>query len=508
MFSKKNKIKLTWFAAILSVLNSVLFHIPFFTYILDNVEKGFNGMLIFICMCILVPVANFFAFYLILYLGRAAGKAILSFFFIGNSVSLYFINTYDVLIDDTMMGNVFNTNTAEATSYYSGSTLLYILLLGVLPCILIWLAKVNYGSLKRFFANIGVSLLILIAIVFGNMSNWMWMDKNSTVAGSLVLPWSYVVNTFRYQNQQRELNRKEILLPDATFANNDKEALVLVIGESARRDHYSLYGYGRETNPYMAASENLTAFKADAAATYTTAGVKAILEPKDEKKLYEILPNYLFRTGADVIWRTSNWGQPPLHIDKYEEVPDISEKYGIPDEGHDGLLLAGLPELISGSDKDKVLIILHTSTSHGPSYYKKYPAEFEVFTPVCRTVEMSTSPVGELVNAYDNTVLYTDYLIHSIIEDLKSLPDWRTSMIFVSDHGESLGENNLYMHGVPISIAPAEQIEIPFIVWTSDGTPLKENDVLTQHHVFHSVLNFLSVDSPAYDESMNIFADE
>ena len=121
---------------------------------------------------------------------------------------------------------------------------------------------------------------------------------------------------------------------------------------------------------------------------------------------------------------------------------------------------------------------------------------------------MSTSPVGELVNAYDNTVLYTDYLIHSIIEDLKSLPEWRTSMIFVSDHGESLGENNLYMHGVPISIAPAEQIEIPFIVWTSDGTPLKENDVLTQHHVFHSVLNFLSVDSPAYDESMNIFADE
>ena len=236
--------------------------------------------------------------------------------------------------------------------------------------------------------------------------------------------------------------------------------------------------------------------------------VKAILEYKDEKKLYEILPNYLFRTGADVIWRTSNWGQPPLHIDKYEEVPDISEKYGIPDEGHDGLLLAGLPELISGSDKDKVLIVLHTSTSHGPSYYKKYPAEFEVFTPVCRTVEMSTSPVGELVNAYDNTVLYTDYLIHSIIEDLKSLPEWRTSMIFVSDHGESLGENNLYMHGVPISIAPAEQIEIPFIVWTSDGTPLKENDVLTQHHVFHSVLNFLSVDSPAYDESMNIFADE
>lgn len=112
----------------------------------------------------------------------------------------------------------------------------------------------------------------------------------------------------------------------------------------------------------------------------------------------------------------------------------------------------------------------------------------------------------ELMNAYDNTIVYTDYILHSIIEDLQQLKDYRSTMLFVSDHGESLGESNLYMHGVPMGIAPKEQYEIPFIVWLSDNSKhLKSNDFLTQHHVFHSVLNFLSVDSPVYNEEMNIF---
>ena len=113
---------------------------------------------------------------------------------------------------------------------------------------------------------------------------------------------------------------------------------------------------------------------------------------------------------------------------------------------------------------------------------------------------------NELLNAYDNTIVYTDYILHSVIEDLKELKEYKSTMIFVSDHGESLGEKNLYMHGVPISIAPKEQYEIPFIVWVSDHSKqLKPNETLTQNHVFHSVLKFLNVESPVYDEKMNIF---
>ncbi len=153
-----------------------------------------------------------------------------------------------------------------------------------------------------------------------------------------------------------------------------------------------------------------------------------------------------------------------------------------------------------------MLIVLHTSTSHGPEYYAKYPAEFNQFTPVCTTVEMSKADRKELNNAYDNTILYTDYLLHSVIETLRDIEGCRSTMIYISDHGESLGEGNRYMHGLPMMVAPKEQTEIPFIVWCSDGEqrikPLKS---VGHYHIFHSVLNFLHIDSPIYNESKNIF---
>ena len=253
------------------------------------------------------------------------------------------------------------------------------------------------------------------------------------------------------------------------------------------------------------AKDSVTALVADAAATYTTAGVKALLSYQPGGKLYENLPNYLNRTGVDVTWRTSNWGEPPVHIKKYHKAGKLREMYPEADGRYDGILTAGLKEMIEASDNNKLFIVLHTGTSHGPTYNKKYPAEFEVFTPVCNTVEMSKADPVELMNAYDNTILYTDYLVHNVIEQLRGITDRRSCVLFVSDHGESLGENNLYMHGVPMSMAPKEQIEIPFIVWTSDKTPVKPLEKVGQYHVFHSVLDFLGIESPIFNEELNIF---
>lgn len=496
-------------AAVLSVLTMLLFHLPFFRHAMGQVEPGLNGKMILLSLAVIMLAGNYLFYYLLLYAGRFAGKFLISFFLIGNAIGLYFINTYDIMIDDSMMGNVFNTNYAEATSYWSWSALLYILLSGVVPAVLVWLVRIDYGKLKRFLKSIGISLLVVLAVVFANMPNWMWIDKNSTVLGSLILPWSYVVNTFRYHSAEREKNREEILLPDATILNDDKDVLVLVIGESARRDHFALYGYGRDTNPLLSKVPNLTAFKANSSATYTTAGVKAILDHTETDMLYEILPNYLYRNGVDVIWRSSNWGQPPLHIAKFYEEPELQTMYPDAQRGYDGLLTEGLKEAITESGNCKVLVVLHTSTSHGPSYNKKYPPEFEVFSPVCNTVEMSKAPIDELINAYDNTIVYTDWILDRIIGDLKELDGWNSCMMFVSDHGESLGENKLFMHGVPMSIAPKEQYEIPFIVWTSDSTRrLKPAEMLSQYNVFHSVLRFLGIGSPVYDERMSIFEQE
>ena len=502
---KNNKIKLGIVCFVLSVFTLLAFHIPFFRHVFANVEPGFNAFLIVSGLAVLMLAANYFLYYLLMYPGRVIGRALVAFTLVGDAISLYFINTYDVYIDDTMMGNVFNTQFSEASGFFSLAAVLDLLLLGVLPSVLLFLVKIEWGSFKRFLANIGISLVVILGVAFGNMSNWPWIDRNATQLGSLLMPWSYSVNAVRYQLKVRERNREELPLPDLSFKNSEKDVVVLVIGESARSDHFSLYGYDRPTNPLLE-QDDVAALPTLAAATYTTAGVKAILDHKATDKLYEILPNYLYRSGADVTWRTSNWGEPPLHIDKYLKVKDLSERYPDADPQYDGILFENLKDDITGSGKNKVLLVIHTSTSHGPSYNKRYPAEFEHFTPVCETVEMAKADHDELMNSYDNSIIYTDWLLHNTISQLKELEGWRSCMIYISDHGESLGESGLYMHGVPISMAPREQLEIPFIVWSSDkNLKIKEMEQYQQYCVFHSVLHFLGAESEIYDENLNIF---
>lgn len=496
------------FAAILSFVNTVLFHFPFFRYVAGHVDDGANGIVIVASLALIMLAANFLAFYLIMYLGRTVGKVLMSFFFIASSVTLYFIAQYDVIIDETMMGNVFNTSWGEATSYYSLSAIWYVLAFGILPTAFLWIVRVDYGSVRAFVRNTLGSLGLVLLVSVGNITNWTWIDRNATVIGSLLMPWSYTINAARYDLHQRQNRKEEIRLPDAGIKGSDRRAMVLIIGESARRDHFSLYGYARETTPLLSSTGNLTVYNANSNATYTTGGVKAMLDYTKTRKLYEILPNYLYRTGVDVIWRTSNWGQPPLHIEKYADDKALALLYPEADAGHDVILTEHLDDAIRSSDKCRVLVVLHTSTSHGPMYCKKYPPEFERFTPVCRTVEMANSTTEEVVNAYDNTILYTDFLIHRVIALVSSLEGWTTSVMFVSDHGESLGENNLYMHGMPMAVAPKEQYEIPFIVWNSDcNQRMKKEELVDQYYVFHSVVDFLGISTPVFDPAKSLFAD-
>lgn len=504
----KNNFKITHFVVIMSSLLFILFHYPFFKFVFNNVDyKSFTGVSIIVSLVIAMLVANAFALFLIFFFSRLVGKILLVLFFIINAVAVYFINTYSVIIDESMIGNVLNTNYSESSSFFSIKLVLYVVFLGILPSIFIIKAKIITVTVKKFLVSISLTLLFLLTLAFANASNWLWIDKNSKTLGGLAMPWSYAVNIPLFYIHQFKKNEKEILLPDATIKDNQKSVVILVIGESARSENFSLYGYPKNTNPLLSKIPNVSHFNATSDATYTTAGVKSIVEHENTDELYEILPNYLYRNNVDVIWRTTNWGEPPVHIKNYQNREALMPNCKGDDCDYDGILLSGLKEQILASKKNKILIVLHTSTSHGPTYSKKYPAQFEIFKPVCNSVELGNCSHTELVNAYDNTIVYTDYLLANVIEDLKQLQEYKSAMIFVSDHGESLGENNLYMHGLPRSIAPKQQYEIPFIVWTSDNSArqMKPNKILTQNYVFHSVLNFLNIQSPVYKEQMNIF---
>ena len=504
----KNNFKITHFVVIMSSLLFILFHYPFFKFVFNNVDyKSFTGVSIIVSLVIAMLVANAFALFLIFFFSRLVGKILLVLFFIINAVAVYFINTYSVIIDESMIGNVLNTNYSESSSFFSIKLVLYVVFLGILPSIFIIKAKIITVTVKKFLVSISLTLLFLLTLAFANASNWLWIDKNSKTLGGLAMPWSYAVNIPLFYIHQFKKNEKEILLPDATIKDNQKSVVILVIGESARSENFSLYGYPKNTNPLLSKIPNVSHFNATSDATYTTAGIKSIVEHENTDELYEILPNYLYRNNVDVIWRTTNWGEPPVHIKNYQNREALMPNCKGDDCDYDGILLSGLKEQILASKKNKILIVLHTSTSHGPTYSKKYPAKFEIFKPVCNSVELGNCSHTELVNAYDNTIVYTDYLLANVIKDLKQLQEYKSAMIFVSDHGESLGENNLYMHGLPRSIAPKQQYEIPFIVWTSDNSArqMKPNKILTQNYVFHSVLNFLNIQSPVYKEQMNIF---
>ncbi len=501
------KIKLSYYVLIISFINLILYQFPFYKFVYNNLEAtSINGFFLIVSLTIMLLFLNALIFYIVLYLFRLLGKWILVLLFNINAIAVYFINTYGVIIDKTMIGNILNTRFEESSSFLSLSLFFYVIVLGVLPSLFIFKIKYINVTLKKILMHVSLTLVFILALAYVNSSNWLWIDKNSKTLGGLVMPWSYIVNTNIYFLHKNQQNKKQILLPNATIKNNKKSLVVLVIGESARSNNFSLYGYEKNTNPLLSKIKNVYHYKAESCATYTTAGVKCILEYKKTNKLFEILPNYLFRNDVEVIWRTTNWGEPTVKIENYQNKNDLEKLYKGENYNYDEVLLSGLREQILKSKKNKILVVLHTSTSHGPTYYKKYPKQFNKFTPVCKSVELANCTQEELINAYDNTIIYTDYILATLIEELKQLDKYNSSMIYISDHGESLGEKNLYMHGIPASIAPKEQLDIPFIVWVSDDSKqLRNSKTLSQHNIFHSVLDFLEIESPIYNKNMSIF---
>ena len=502
-------ISLFTFSCIISLGTLLLYNIPFFNYVAENSNERAGGkMLLLASLVVIMLVLNFMLTYLAIYCLRIVGRILLAIFSIINATAMYFILTYNVIIDATTIENVFNTRYSEASGFFSWSLWLFILLCGVVPALYCLLQPVVVGKVKKLGICCGCSLAVILVVGLLNISQTLWISQHDTELGGLLQPWSYVANTCRVISFSQDEQAEEIKLPDGKITDNEKAVVVLVIGESARKANFQLYGYQRDTNPLLSKQKDLKVYEATSCATYTTAGSKAILEPKNTDKLYELLPNYAFRMGVDVAWRTSNWGEPPIHIDEYVADTDLADQYPDVDKNYDGILFAGLRERIESSPKSKVLIILHTSTSHGPKYADKYPKEFEVFKPVARNVEEGEKNIATLVNAYDNTIRYTDYLLDNLINTLRDMTEWKSAMIFISDHGESLGENKIFMHGLPMKLAPKVQYEIPFLIWTSkDFRDYKSElpEVLEQHYVFHSVLNLLSIESPAYDKDHDVF---
>jgi len=185
------------------------------------------------------------------------------------------------------------------------------------------------------------------------------------------------------------------------------------------------------------------------------------------------------------------------------------------DECHDGVLVRGLHAALADVHSNTV-IVLHMMGNHGPAYFRRYPPEYRRFVPDCATAELRNCSREEVVNAYDNAILYTDHVLAGVVQTLAQQSSVDTAMIYVSDHGESLGENGLYLHGLPYSIAPATQTHVPMITWLSPGFSAdsavdrrclqdEAGNKLSHDNLFHSVLGLLDVQTSVYKPERDIF---
>ncbi|BCE01217.1 phosphoethanolamine--lipid A transferase EptA [Marinicellulosiphila megalodicopiae] len=504
------------FILLVSFINVLVFHKPLFDFTSTNLNIwSFNGLQTSITLILVPFIFSAVFLYFAMMIHRHVAKTLFILLIITNSVFLYYIETYNIILDKSMMGNIFNTDREEVANLITYKVFVYLFCYGCIPSFLLFNLKCKpVKRIKLTIQIIGTFFGVLLWI-FLTYKTTLWIDKNGKRLGGLVLPWSYVVNGLTVQIPKYLTPPELILLPEATIKATDKTVVVLVFGETARAKNFEFYGYERDTNPKLKEVGAIALKNAKACTTYTTGSLKCMMSHvKPSSKNYEPLPNYMVRNSVEVWWRSNNWGEKNIEVNDYKKAKELRENCKSDGCFTDEVLMRGVIEGIQNSSKDQILVILHQSGSHGPTYYKKYPKFFEKYTPVCKSVELNTCSEQSLINAYDNTIYYTDFVLTSVIEQLKQLNDYSTVMIYASDHGESLGESGLYLHGTPKQFAPDVQIDIPFIVWMSDTfkashqiteAQLLEKESHTHQNIFHSVMGAFKMQSDIYQPEYDIF---
>ncbi len=463
-------------------------------------------------------------------------KIVYGVLFLSAASSVYFISQYGIYIDRDMVQNIVETRPAEAKDLMSLGMLMYLLVLGVLPIVLISKVAVQFGSFKQELLSkiklFVASIVLIVVLLFVNYASFASFARNNRQISHLIVPTnsifatiSYIKQKFKSSNIPLKIITLDAKLSPAWEKINNKTVLILVIGETARADHFGLDGYEKNTTPNLSKRELVNFTQTYSCGTSTAISLPCIFshlgrEDYSHKiaKNTENILDFFTKTDFFVQWRDNNTGCKGI-CDRATLV-DLTDVPGDPlcetGECFDEILLKDLQQQIIENPKNQI-IVLHQKGSHGPSYYLRYPEEFEQFKPVCRNNQLQKCSRSELYNTYDNTILYTDYFLDKSIELLENLPsDYNSSLIYISDHGESLGENNLYLHGTPYFLAPDAQIHIPFFTWMSDSfvqefainmacLKSKESSSLSHDNVFHSLLGLMRIKTSIYDSKLDIF---
>lgn len=445
-----------------------------------------------------------------------------------SSLAAYFMATYDIVVDTHMIQNIMETNLNESMDLLSIQQIVYFVLLGVLPSIAVYRVKVEWLPLSAAIVDnlktvgIAIGMVIVILVAFSKFYTSFFREHVPLRFYTNPTFFIYSAGEYISKSFSHEMTGIQIIGQDAHIAENNgtRKLVILVVGEAVRADHFSLNGYARETTPLLKKEDIINFSQFTSSGTETAVSVPCMFScfgredyDKDIARHTENVLDVLARAGANILWRDNNSDSKGVALRvPYEDFKTPEKNTMCEGECRDEGMLVGLQEYIDQHPKGDIVIVLHQMGNHGPAYYKRYPKPFEKFTPVCETNQLEECSKEKITNAYDNALLYTDYFLSKVIGLLKENDEhYKTAMFYLSDHGESLGESGLYLHGFPYAIAPDAQKHVPAVMWFGkqfgiDKERLKRrsSQPYTHDYLFHTLLGFVEVNSTVYRPELDI----
>lgn len=485
-----------------------------------------------------VPVFFFCAFVIIfsLFTWPYVTKVIFIPIILLSSVVSYASYNYGVLFDDEMIRNIIQTDSSEALSYFSVSFLSWFVSVGVIPSVVIFRLKIKSDeTMLRFVVNkikmIAISIVIVFFIGLFFYKDYVSIGRNNSYLKKMIIPNEFVYSTYKFikiNYFSHPIKYREIGL-DAKINDNSKDRkptlMIMVVGETARGQNYPVNGYARNTTPYTDSKDVYSFKNVSSCGTATAISVPCMFSAlgrenydHDRANSQDNVLDILQRVGIDILWKDNDGGDKNVakHVTKI--MVDRTKKDNVCDGQtcFDQVLLQGIDKEIKNKNQ---LIILHLIGSHGPTYFKRYPKLKHEFTPTCNRSDIEHCTTEQIINTYDNTIMYTDLVLSKLIDKLKAQTTHNTALFYLSDHGESLGEDGIYLHGTPYSIAPSYQKVVPMMLWMSDSFKhemklnkrclevMKNKKGLSQDYVFHTLLRAFNVNTESYNASLDLFSD-
>ena len=495
---------------------------------------GFSFILAFawIILCVVTAVLSLFAW-------RFTLKPMITVLLMVTGFATHYMLMYGIVLDTSMLINVLQTDVREARDQLSWRLLFTVIGLAVLPAIWLWRQPmISLPWWKQLFRNASLCVISL-TLAFATMQlffqDFASLMRNHTQLRHQVNPLNSV-NAFLQLTvipSEKKAGPIQPMGEDAKISdifNSKPPLLLLILGETARSQSFSLNGYDRPTNPLLA-HENLASFtQVSSCGTSTAESLPCMFSHLGRQNFAkrthesENLLDVLQHAGYAVLWIDNQSGckgqcdRIPHTNTASLKIPDHCEG----DECRDTVMLARLESELSKLPAERrargTVVVMHQMGSHGPAYFKRTPSEFKKFTPECTDTSLSQCDRHQIVNAYDNTIVFTDYFLSRVIGWLKSQEKIHpTAMLYVSDHGESLGEKNMYLHGLPYRVAPPEQTTVPMITWLSPSfehishvstrcLQANRDNALSHDNLFHSVLGLMAVKTSIYQRELDFFA--